>query len=104
MKKLTLLQKTQLNQTNFRKFSAADISQEPVSSSSCNLITLRSSINIVYLFERIPRPLALLSPSAPIDLVKFKNGSPIIIILSSTLCSFPHALITNGSLTETQII
>ena len=36
---------------------------------------------------------------------KYKEkGSPIIKILSPTLFSLPHACITNGSFTETQII
>ena len=84
--------------------AAADISQEPVSFSSCNLTTFISSTSIVYLFDLIPRPLPLLSTSAPIALVKFRKGSPIIKILPSTLFSLPDAFITNGSLTEIQII
>ena len=52
----------------------------------------------------MPNPLALLSTSAPIDFVKFKKGSAIIVTLSPTLWLLPQASITNGSLTDTQII
>ena len=84
--------------------SAADTSQDPVSTSSCNLTTFKLSTNIVYLLDLTPSPLALLSTSAPIALVKFKNGSPIIIILSPTLFSLPQAFITNGSFTDRHMI
>ena len=52
--------------------------------SGFNLITFKLSINMVYLFDLIPSPFSDLSTSAPIDLVNFRKGSPIIKILSPT--------------------
>ena len=90
--------------TNLIKFFAAETSHKPVSSSSCSVTIFNLSTNIVNLFDLRPSPLALLSTSAPIALIKFKNGSPTIKIFSPTLWSLPHASITNGSFTEMQIM
>ena len=75
------------------KFSAAETSQDPVSVSSCNFATFKLSTSIVYLLDLIPRPLALLSTSAPIALVKFKMDLQSLISYHQHCALYPtHSL------------
>ena len=83
-KQLTKLRDKIKSSRDLKKFSAAESSQVAVSFSSSTAFSTPLSTNIVYLFDLIPSPLADLSTSAPIALVKLQKGSPIINILFLT--------------------